>query len=102
LRIMFLRKKKAIQSKLVRASHFKLNRADAPNIPDEIIVISNHYTSLFEMPILFLIGSVLIVSLKLVDSYTLILAWLFVITRIIHTFVHLGSNNIMRRLSIFA
>ena len=101
LLLMFLRKIKAVRTKTVRASYFKLNRAQAVDVPDDIVVVSNHYDNLFQMPVLFLVGATLVVTLNLVDTTMLIFAWLFVFTRILHSMIHLRTNHLQQRYYIF-
>lgn len=99
--MMFTRKRKAVKDKLIRASYFKLNNDQSTNVPENIVVVSNHYDNLFQMPILFLVTAVLVITLNLVDFYTLVFSWLFVLTRLIHSFVHLGKNYLPHRYTIF-
>jgi len=63
--------------------------------------VSNHYDNLFQMPVLFLVGATLVVTLNLVDTTMLIFAWLFVFTRILHSMIHLRTNHLQQRYYIF-
>ena len=70
-------------------------------IPDLVIKTSRKMANLFKVPILFYTAGVLYVARKMSDSVPVTLAWLFVITRVIHTGIHLSYNNVMHRLIVF-
>ena len=70
-------------------------------IPDLVIKTSRNMANLFKVPILFYTAGVLYVARKMSDSVPVTLAWLFVITRVIHTGIHLSYNNVMHRLIVF-
>ena len=55
----------------------------------------------FEWPLLFYACSVLIVGNGMADSVQTFLAWTFLIGRVIHSFVHIFTNNIRLRGGIF-
>ncbi len=64
--------------------------------------IGNSYNSQFQLPVLFYAVTAF-AMLTASESYLLAtLGGLFVLTRIIHMFVHVGSNNVMRRFMSFA
>lgn len=98
--LMFLRKIHAVKTKQVRARAFKLNLPEA-GIPESVVVVSNHYNNLFQMPVYFLIVGVLAISLNLVDSVIVVMGWFFVATRLAHSYVHLTSNHVQKRYIVF-
>ena len=57
--------------------------------------------NLLELPILFYIGCVLIYITKTQSQTLLILAWLFVVLRVVHSCIHIFYNNVMHRLTAF-
>jgi hypothetical protein len=67
--------------------------------PDNVQKINNNIRNQFEVPVLFY---VLVVTLHQLDAAGIVaqsLAWLFVASRVVHAFVHTGSNFVpMRRL----
>ncbi|MCI5046866.1 MAG: MAPEG family protein [Aquisalinus sp.] len=64
--------------------------------------IGNSYNSQFQLPVLFYAVTAF-AMLTASESYLLAaLGGLFVLTRIIHMFVHVSSNNIMQRFMSFA
>ncbi|MFK7974600.1 MAG: MAPEG family protein [Halioglobus sp.] len=69
--------------------------------PDHVVQVSNCLRNQFEAPVLFY---VLVISLWLVNGvnlYVHIFAWAFVLSRIVHASVHLGSNAVPLRRTVF-
>ncbi len=63
---------------------------------------SRHLNNLLEIPPLFYISCILI-YITGINSLTLVIcAWLFVLTRFIHSYVHLGANNVRNRYRSYA
>lgn len=78
---------------------FKLNQSK--EIPDRLIQITNNYSNLFEIPILFYIACLLSIMLQYENLLMLGLAWLFVASRVVHSWIHLTRNKIIPRLFAF-
>lgn len=62
---------------------------------------SRHVTNLLELPPLFYITCILIYVTGINSVLLLSCAWLFVLTRFVHSYIHLGSNNVIHRYKIF-
>jgi hypothetical protein len=62
---------------------------------------ANNYANQFETPVLFyvLVGVALFTAAP--TAFLTPLAWLYVLTRIAHAYVHTGSNIVMLRFQIF-
>jgi hypothetical protein len=89
------RRLSALKAGKVRSSDFKTYSSE--NFPDELIVASRHIDNQFQVPMLFLITGVLYLSLDLVGILTVICMWGFVFSRLMHSYIHLGSNQVYRR-----
>lgn len=100
----FLVRFKAIKSKQLHYAHFKVYDTKNYDVPERIIRFGRHFDNQFQVPMLFLITCVVARTTPLMNNGALpILAWSFVATRIIHTYIHLGANNVRHRaLSFFA
>ncbi|AKE51158.1 MAPEG family protein [Kangiella geojedonensis] len=62
---------------------------------------ADHFKNLFEMPVLFYLA-VLISMMTSTSSYWLLgLAWLYVICRIAHAYIHCSYNNVFHRFKAF-
>ena len=68
-----------------------------------LVITSRHLDNLFQMPVLFYICFIIILSnphlMKI--SYFLVLGWLFISFRIINSIIHLTFNNLSLRLCSF-
>ena len=78
---------------------FKLNQSK--EIPERLIQITNNYSNLFEIPVLFYIACLLCMVWQFQSQLMLGLAWVFVASRIVHSWIHLTRNKIIPRLFAF-
>ena len=62
---------------------------------------ADNFSNLFELPILFYTAILLTLILMVQDGILVILAWSFVISRYLHSFVHVSYNRVMHRFSVF-
>jgi hypothetical protein len=69
--------------------------------PDRLKKLSGNFDNQFDTPMLWYSVCGLIVVLKFEDWLFAALSWLFLLSRIGHTFVHLGSNNVPLRMRFF-
>jgi hypothetical protein len=65
-------------------------------------VVTRHFLNLFEMPILFYVGVVIAFVTQQVTCWLVGLAWMYVGLRLLHSYVHLTSNEVATRLSAWA
>jgi hypothetical protein len=72
-----------------------------PNWPRPIQQINNSYTSQFELPVLFYVLTVLAIITKHADLLFVIMAWIFVLARLAHAYVHVTSNDVNVRGPVF-
>lgn len=63
--------------------------------------ISNSVMSQFELPVLFFVGVLFAYNFGAADWISAIIAWLFVVLRIVHAFIHTGKNVVMQRFGVF-
>lgn len=78
---------------------FKLNKSK--DIPDKLVQAANNYSNLFEVPVLFYVACITSIIMGYQGYIMLALAWIFVISRIAHTYIHLTRNKIIPRLIAF-
>jgi len=62
---------------------------------------SDNYSNLFELPVLFYTAILLTLILMVQDGILVILAWAFVSSRYLHSFIHVTYNQVMHRFSVF-
>jgi hypothetical protein len=62
---------------------------------------ANNYRNLFEMPVLFFALVPLLLITRHADNVQLILAWVYVLLRIVHSFVHIGPKKVQPRAMLY-
>lgn len=65
--------------------------------PERLQLISRHVQNHFEMPPLFYVVLLFIFVAGDVTALTVGLAWSYFISRCVHSYIHLGSNDVSRR-----
>ena len=63
---------------------------------------ADNYKNLFEMPMLFVACCLALLATQSVTPLFLGLAWGYVALRLVHSFIHVGYNNVMHRFNVFA
>jgi hypothetical protein len=86
---------KALKSRAVRLGDFKTTQGG--EIPAYAVQASDHFANLFEIPVLFYVLAGFLYQLELVNGITLTLCWSFVVLRYVHSYIHLGYNDVMHR-----
>jgi hypothetical protein len=69
--------------------------------PGDVIKVSNNIANQFEVPILFYILCFVLYTINVAGTAAVVLAWLFVVTRYAHAWVHVGSNYVPVRMRLF-
>ncbi|HEX3431639.1 MAG TPA: MAPEG family protein [Rhizomicrobium sp.] len=76
---------------------------ESARVPGDVAIPNRNYMNLLELPVLFYVVCVLnYVTASTVSTTTLVLAWIYVGLRALHSVVHLTYNNVMHRLAVFA
>ena len=75
---------------------------DTSSFSETMMKMSNHYDNLLMMPMLFYVLVLMIYATNIVDNIFIGLAWLYVASRFIHSYIHLGRNNPIQRFMPFA
>jgi hypothetical protein len=74
---------------------------DSSKWPERLRKLANNYQNQFELPVLFYAGVALLIAPGLADGVALVLAWGFVASRLVHSFIQVGTNNVVHRLYAF-
>jgi len=69
--------------------------------PENVVKVSNNIANQFEVPVLFYVLCLVLYSINAAGTVALVLAWLFVVSRYAHAFVHVGSNYVPVRMRLF-
>jgi hypothetical protein len=96
--LLSLRRTAAIKAGNVKLSDFRANRHE----PRESVFVNNNLLNQFQLPVLFYIVCVCLYVTAGNSMVTLLLAWLFVISRYVHAAVHVTTNRMPYRQSAFA
>jgi len=86
----------------VRSGQVKYSEVDTKSAYSETVQkFANNYVSQFELPVLFYAVLLFALATGFVDGVLIGLAWAFVVSRLLHSFVHTGSNRIATRFKVF-
>ena len=70
--------------------------------PDDAAKRAANYRNQFEAPVLFYAVVAFALITKGADTLMIVLAWLYVLTRIVHAAIHIGPNKVRWRSPAFA
>jgi len=90
---------KSVRNGIVPLSYYSLMQGQ--EVPEFVAKTTRHISNLFEVPTLFYAGGAVYLALGLTTPLPVTCAWMFVAVRLLHTFIHLGYNNVMHRLVVF-
>lgn len=89
----------SVQKGNVNIGYYKLMQGD--NIPDIVTKTSRNFSNQFEMPTLFYVVGMLYIHFNMETMFSIVVAGIFVLSRYIHSYVHLTYNHIMHRMLIY-
>ncbi|HEY7739006.1 MAG TPA: MAPEG family protein [Steroidobacteraceae bacterium] len=69
--------------------------------PEYVLKINNNLRNQFELPVLFYVVAFALWALDAVHVLALAAAWLFAVSRIVHAWIHVGSNYLPNRRRAF-
>jgi hypothetical protein len=87
------------RSGAVRAQDIALRQ---PNWPAHTMQAANSYSNQFELPVLFYVLTILEWVTRHAGYLFVILAWIFVICRLLQAYVHVTNNRVRLRGAFFA
>ena len=70
--------------------------------PDDAAKRAANFRNQFELPVLFYVVVAFALITKGADTLMIVLAWLFVLTRLVHAAIHIGPNKVRWRSPAFA
>jgi hypothetical protein len=91
---MGILRRRALSSGAVKPSDIALRQ---PAWPPRALQVANSFHNQLELPMLFyvLVAFILITSTN--SLIFLLLAWIFVLSRLVHAYIHTGSNDVPSR-----
>ena len=93
------RRVRVVKEKKVNLRYYR--RYDEGQEPDETRFVARNVSNLFEMPVLFYAVCLLIFAAQISNLPLLILAWVYVALRVVHSLVHVTRNVVPVRFNIF-
>jgi|SRR6202034_4440457 hypothetical protein len=72
-----------------------------PNWPKRTTQLANAFANQFELPVLFYVLTILEYVTHLAGIVFVVLAWVFVISRLLHAYVHVTSNIVRLRGALY-
>ena len=75
---------------------------ESPAVPPDVCLPNRNYMNLLEAPVLFYVACIVLFVTAGVSHLAIVLGWLYVALRIIHSMIHLTYNNVIHRLVAFA
>ncbi|MGI5308752.1 MAPEG family protein [Rheinheimera sp. WS51] len=97
--LMGKRRIAAAKNKDISISAFKTMNLTGAN--EQVIATSRNFDNQFQMPMLFLFSLLFILQSGLADLAYVIMACGYLLLRVWHTIVHIGSNNVRLRFNVF-
>ena len=99
LGILFQRRRVAFRNKEVAIADVAVS---TERYPENARLAAANYANQFETPVIFFALIMLAMEVGATGTVIVALAWGFVLTRIVHTVIHTGSNRVPLRAAVFA
>lgn len=84
----------------LKFGHLKVGESE--KVPDDVRLASRNFSNLFEMPVLFYALCVAAYAAHQVTELLVVLAWCYVVLRIIHSVIHVTYNHLTHRFLVYA
>lgn len=91
---------RAVMRRQVDPRFYKIYRGDGE--PEDVAVVSRHLVNLYEAPTLFYVGTAIAFAAGVTGILLVALGWAYVGARLLHSAIHLGSNDVFWRFRVFA
>ena len=95
--LLGIRRVRAVRTGTVEVAQFRTRKQE----PDESITAHNNILNQFELPVLFHVVCLALYVTSGVNLVTVVLAWLFIVTRYVHAWVHVTINRLRYRSRLF-
>jgi hypothetical protein len=84
----------ALNRREVRVEDIDLGQ---PNWPKRSMQFANFFRNQFELPVLFYVLTILAIITRHADLLFVVMAWIFVLFRLLHAYVFVTNNNLRAR-----
>lgn len=66
-----------------------------------VVLTSKNLANQFQLPVIFYVLCLILANIDAVSMIILVVAWIFVVTRYVHAYVHVTTNYVPARLRAF-
>jgi hypothetical protein len=98
--VMYRKRVTEMKSKRIHPQRTK-TRSMSHGVLTDSETAADNYANLFESPVLFYTAILLTLILMVQDTILVVLAWTWVSSRYLHSFIHITYNKVMHRFSVF-
>jgi len=99
LGILFRSRVRAVRAQKVTTKYFRVFQGETE--PEETAKPGRHFANLFEAPTLFYAACLAAMVTRQVGTTIVVLAWAYVAARLVHAWIHLGSNRLRFRIRAY-
>jgi hypothetical protein len=96
---MFFARVSAVRTGETKAGYYKTYQEGKE--PREVAQLSRHLVNMFESPVLFYVACVTGMLTGQNATILVALAWVYVAMRVVHAYVHTGSNSLPPRIKVY-
>jgi hypothetical protein len=89
----------AVRQGLVSAAYFRIYQGAVE--PESTAKPARHFANLFEAPVLFYVVCLAAMITHFTGIAMQVLAWIYVVARVVHAYVHLGGNRLRHRMRTY-
>ena len=92
----------SVKAREISPAYFQLmqGKSEKP-IPERVQVTTRALNNQFEVPVLFYVIATVSLALDQVTTLSIAAAWLFILSRVVHSWIHLTYNNVLHRMAAF-
>jgi len=96
---LFRARVRSISNGEISPFYYKIYQGE--NEPELSLKLSQHFSNIFESPTLFYIACLVAMVIGEVVLAFHVLAWVYVATRVVHAYIHIGNNKLKRRVAAY-
>lgn len=95
--VMSMRRMDSIRDGKAKAADFRIPTVE----PEASATVARNLINQFELPVLFYMACMMLFVLGAAGSFTVLVAWLFALSRMAHAYVHVTTNRLRLRRPLF-
>ena len=84
----------------LKPGEYKLG--ESADVPRDVRLAGRNFSNLFEVPVLFYVLCVTLYATRGVSMDLVVMAWVYVALRVLHSLIHVSYNKIIHRFFVYA